>query len=75
MHAGLMGHHHFRPMRHHHSHQAADNLDTELQGSREGMRALWISLAVLGGTAAAQAAVAAVSGSVALLGDTLHNAR
>lgn len=38
------------------------------------MRALWVSLAVLGVTALAQAAVVAVSGSVALLGDTVHNA-
>ncbi len=42
--------------------------------SAAGLRALWISLAVLGGTALAQAAIVAVSGSVALLGDTLHNA-
>lgn len=35
---------------------------------------LWISLAVLGATALAQATVSALSGSVALLGDTLHNA-
>jgi cation diffusion facilitator family transporter len=41
--------------------------------SAAGLRTLWISLAVLGGTAAAQAVVVAVSGSVALLGDTLHN--
>ena len=38
------------------------------------MRALWISLAVLGVTAVTQAVVVAVSGSVALLGDTVHNA-
>lgn len=38
------------------------------------MRALWVSLAVLGATALAQAAVVVVSGSVALLGDTVHNA-
>jgi cation diffusion facilitator family transporter len=37
------------------------------------MRTLWVSLAVLGLTAALQAAVVAWSGSVALLGDTLHN--
>jgi cation diffusion facilitator family transporter len=37
------------------------------------MRALWISLAGLGVTACAQAAVASLSGSVALLGDALHN--
>jgi cation diffusion facilitator family transporter len=35
---------------------------------------LWISLGVLGVTALIQAVVAAASGSVALLGDTLHNA-
>ncbi len=38
------------------------------------MRALWVSLAVLGVTALVQAAVVVVSGSVALLGDTVHNA-
>jgi cation diffusion facilitator family transporter len=38
------------------------------------IRALWVSLAVLGVTAVIQAAVAVASGSVALLGDTLHNA-
>ena len=45
-----------------------------MRASAEGMRTLWISLAVLGVTAAVQAAVTALSGSVALLGDTLHNA-
>ena len=45
-----------------------------METSAEGIRALWISLAVLGGTALLQAAVVAISGSVALLGDTLHNA-
>ena len=45
-----------------------------MQASAEGIRALWVSLAVLGGTALLQAAVVAASGSVALLGDTLHNA-
>lgn len=37
------------------------------------MRALWVSFAALLVTALAQAVVVAVSGSVALLGDTLHN--
>ncbi|SDD28583.1 cation diffusion facilitator family transporter [Actinokineospora iranica] len=37
------------------------------------MRALWISFGVLLVTAAAQAVIVALSGSVALLGDTLHN--
>jgi cation diffusion facilitator family transporter len=56
-----------------HSHDSAKKVDSALETSREGMRALWISLAVLGGTAAVQAVVVALSGSVALLGDTLHN--
>ncbi len=45
-----------------------------MEASTAGMRALWVSLAVLGGTAVLQAVVVAVSGSVALLGETLHNA-
>ncbi|MEV6928525.1 cation diffusion facilitator family transporter [Dactylosporangium sp. NPDC051485] len=56
-----------------HSHDAAGKVDPAMEGSREGIRALWVSLAVLGLTAALQALVAAWSGSVALLGDTLHN--
>src|SRR5207248_6730446 len=57
-----------------HSHDATDKVDAAMETSAEGIRALWVSLAVLGGTALLQAAVVAVSGSVALLGDTLHNA-
>jgi cation diffusion facilitator family transporter len=57
-----------------HSHEAADQIDAVMEASAEGMRTLWISLAVLGLTALIQAAVTIVSGSVALLGDTLHNA-
>ncbi|GID95559.1 cation diffusion facilitator family transporter [Amorphoplanes digitatis] len=56
-----------------HSHDSADKVDSALEASRDGMRALWISLAVLGVTAALQALIVASSGSVALLGDTLHN--
>lgn len=56
-----------------HSHDAADRVDDAMESSRAGMRALWISLLALGLTAAAQAVVAYASGSVALLGDTLHN--
>jgi cation diffusion facilitator family transporter len=56
-----------------HSHDAADQVDPALEASREGMRALWISLAGLGVTAALQALIVVFSGSVALLGDTLHN--
>lgn len=61
--------HHLTP----HSHDTADRVDPAMQASREGMRALWVSLVVLGVTAAAQAGIVVVSGSVALLSDTLHN--
>ncbi|MFG3104513.1 cation diffusion facilitator family transporter [Streptomyces sp. NPDC048182] len=57
-----------------HRHEAADKVDTAMEASREGMRTLWVSLVVLGATTAVQAAVVALSGSVALLGDTVHNA-
>jgi cation diffusion facilitator family transporter len=56
-----------------HSHDTADRVDPALETSRAGLRALWISLAVLGATAAAQAVVVVFTGSVALLSDTLHN--
>jgi cation diffusion facilitator family transporter len=44
-----------------------------IKRSREGIRAVLISLAVLGVAALAQAAVFALSGSVALLADLIHN--
>jgi cation diffusion facilitator family transporter len=56
-----------------HSHDSADKIDSALEDSRDGLRALWLSLAGLGVTAAAQAVVAYWSHSVGLLGDTLHN--
>ncbi|MCA1712453.1 MAG: cation diffusion facilitator family transporter [Actinobacteria bacterium] len=56
-----------------HSHDAADSVDSELEASSRGTRALVISLAVLGVTALLQAVVVVFTGSVALLGDTLHN--
>lgn len=56
-----------------HSHDAADRVDQALEGSRAGIRALWVSLLVLGATAGFQAVVVVLSGSVALLSDTLHN--
>ena len=78
-HARSRGHRHSSPwhrIRHvltPHSHDSADKVDSALEASRDGMRALWISLTVLGVTAAAQAVIVVFSGSVALLGDTLHN--
>lgn len=56
-----------------HSHDPADSVDSALESSAAGIRALKISLVVLGVAAAAQAAVVALSGSVALLADTVHN--
>jgi cation diffusion facilitator family transporter len=57
-----------------HSHQASDPVDAVMEASAEGMRVLWISLGVLGLTAVVQLVVTVLSRSVALLGDTLHNA-
>ncbi len=57
---------------HGHSH-AHTPVDRALEASREGVRALKISMAALAGTALLQAAVVVISGSVALLSDTLHN--
>jgi len=56
-----------------HSHDAADQVDSAMETNRKGVQALWRSLVILGATAAVQAVVVGLSGSVALLGDTLHN--
>jgi cation diffusion facilitator family transporter len=56
-----------------HSHDSADQIDDALEADAAGRRALLISLAGLGLTAVPQAVVVVLSGSVALLGDTLHN--
>lgn len=56
-----------------HSHNAADAVDDALTASAAGIRAVKISLVILGVTALLQLAVFAVSGSVALLADTIHN--
>ncbi|GAB6940065.1 cation diffusion facilitator family transporter [Isoptericola variabilis] len=56
-----------------HSHDAADSIDDALEASGQGIRAVKASLVVLGLTAAAQLGIVAISGSVALLADTIHN--
>src|SRR3954447_12293448 len=48
-------------------------VDPSIQRSREGVRVVVRSLAVLGLTAAAQAAIYVATGSVALLADLIHN--
>jgi cation diffusion facilitator family transporter len=59
----------FRP----HSHDASGSVDSALKANAEGIRALKISVLALGATALAQMMVVLVTGSVALLADTIHN--
>jgi len=56
-----------------HSHDSADSVDDALEASEIGIRAVKISLVVLGVTALAQVIVVGLSGSVALAADTVHN--
>ncbi|GAA3627774.1 cation diffusion facilitator family transporter [Microlunatus ginsengisoli] len=56
-----------------HSHDAADSIDDAVEASRDGVRALKIGLLILAATAALQIMVVLISGSVALLADTIHN--
>jgi cation diffusion facilitator family transporter len=56
-----------------HSHDAADSIDDALEASEQGVRAVKISLFMLLGTTIVQFIVVLVSGSVALLADTIHN--
>jgi cation diffusion facilitator family transporter len=56
-----------------HTHDPADAVDDAARASSEGIRAVKISLAVLGVTAFAQLAVVLLTVSVALLADTIHN--
>jgi cation diffusion facilitator family transporter len=55
---------------HGHSHGL---IDDSIKRSREGIRAVSLSLAVLGLTAVAQTIVFLISGSIALLADLIHN--
>ncbi len=57
-----------------HSHDAGDSVDAELEASNKGIRTLVLSFVGLLVTTLLQAVVVLLSGSVALLGDTLHNA-
>ncbi|WP_428340837.1 cation diffusion facilitator family transporter [Mycobacterium sp.] len=56
-----------------HSHDSADSVDSALESSAAGIRAVKISLVVLGATAVAQIVIVVVSGSIALAADTIHN--
>ena len=56
-----------------HSHDAADSIDGALESSAAGIRAVKISFLVLIATSIAQVVIVIISGSVALLADTIHN--
>lgn len=56
-----------------HSHDAADSVDTALESSQIGIRTVQLSLIGLGMTALFQFVIVLLSGSVALLADTIHN--
>jgi cation diffusion facilitator family transporter len=58
---------------HQHPHEHFGSIDAPGAGAHQGVRATWISLGVLGATALVQAAIVALSGSVALFADTIHN--
>ena len=80
MNTGAAGHRHPRGLRGllvqifvPHSHDAADSIDDALEASAQGVRAVKLSLVGLGLTALLQLVVVGVSGSVALLADTVHN--
>ncbi|KGI68530.1 cation diffusion facilitator family transporter [Mycolicibacterium rufum] len=56
-----------------HSHDASDSIDGALESSAAGIRAVKISLLALAATAVVQLAIVGISGSVALMADTIHN--
>ena len=63
-------HDHEHPHDHGHSHGLVDD---SIKRSRAGVRAVLVSLGVLGLTAVAQTLIFALTGSVALLADLIHN--
>jgi cation diffusion facilitator family transporter len=59
---------------HGHSHQqTALATDTAFTSTDEGIRTVWLALAALGVTSILQIFIVVLSGSVALLADTIHN--
>jgi cation diffusion facilitator family transporter len=61
------------PFGHGHSHATEAKIDSALEGSERGIWAVKVSLVALGLTALFQVIIVLVSGSVALLADTIHN--
>jgi len=67
-------HEHVRGDRREHAHGHSHGLvDESIKRSREGVRAVAVALSILASTAAVQALVFALSGSLALLADLIHN--
>lgn len=79
-HGAGLGHGHASEHSHDHDHShGADHghshglVDASIKRSREGVRAVLVSLLVLGATAGIQILVFVLSGSIALLADLIHN--
>jgi cation diffusion facilitator family transporter len=64
--------HHSHPHGHAHGHSHG-LIHPSIKRSREGLRAVGISLAVLGAAATAQAVIFVLTDSIALLADLIHN--
>lgn len=56
-----------------HSHSIAEKTDTAMESNERGIQTLKISLLILAATALFQLIIVLISGSVALLADTIHN--
>jgi cation diffusion facilitator family transporter len=72
---GSQGHDDGHPpdLGHDHPHEHFGRADLAALATRQGVRATWLSLGGLAFTATLQLAIVAVTGSVALLADTIHN--
>ena len=72
----MSAHDHTPPHGHGHEHGHGHShglVDPSIKRSREGLRAVGLSLGILGATAAVQAGIFVFSSSVALLADLIHN--
>jgi cation diffusion facilitator family transporter len=56
-----------------HAHDANEAIQSAEESSRDGIRTAWIGLGGMMATALAQVVIVAISGSIALLADTIHN--
>lgn len=56
-----------------HAHDANDAIQSAEESAQDGIRTAWIGLAGMMATAIGQMVIVAMSGSIALLADTIHN--